>query len=60
MKPRFTDAPLLWTRASRTYTTPADYASAIQSFQRKGHSAVVWVGVVILAGFAAAYLAGVL
>jgi hypothetical protein len=47
MKRDFLSTPDLWVRASRTYVTPADYASAVERFQRKGHGAVTWIGGVI-------------
>lgn len=49
MKPRFTDSPDAWLRASRVHQSAADYASPVERFERKGHAAAFYVGAVILA-----------
>ena len=58
MKPNFTESPQAWLRASRTYQTPAEYASSVEAFQRRGHAAALYVGGVILAVLGALVVAG--
>lgn len=60
MKRNFTDSPAAWLRASRVFQSPADYASAIERFQSRGHSAATYVGTAILAVMALLVIAGVL
>jgi len=58
MKRTFTETPAAWTRASRQFVTPADYASPVEVFASKGHSAAPWIGGAIFAGLCAALIVG--
>jgi len=60
MKRNFTETPAAWTRASRQFVTPADYASPVEVFASKGHAAATYVGVVVIAVLAVLLVAGVM